>query len=102
MVDNFALPPELRVKVEEVRRAAQELRCAVHNLEFWVLKMGREIEALPDYGHDVFVPLEAINGLLLFGLSTAGMFAVMNRLITSRLRHQPGRPRTEASGETVV
>jgi hypothetical protein len=63
MVDNFALPPELRVKVEEVRRAAQELRCAVHNLEFWVLKMGREIEALPDYGHDVFVPLEAINGL---------------------------------------
>jgi hypothetical protein len=63
MVDNFALPPELRVKVEEVRRAAQELRCAVHNLEFWVLKTGREIEALPDYGHDVFVPLEAINGL---------------------------------------
>jgi hypothetical protein len=63
MVDNFALPPELRVKVEEVRRAAQELRSAVNNLEFWVLKTGREIETLPDYGHDVFVPLEAINGL---------------------------------------
>jgi hypothetical protein len=30
-------------------------------------------------------PLEAINGLLLFGLSTAVMFAVMSRLITSRL-----------------
>jgi Ion channel len=30
-------------------------------------------------------PLEAINGLLLFGLSTAVMFAVMSRLITTRL-----------------
>ena len=29
-------------------------------------------------------PLEAINGLLLFGLSTAVMFAVMSRLITIR------------------
>jgi hypothetical protein len=35
-------------------------------------------------------PLEAINGLLLFGLSTAVMFAVMSRLITNRLRFQPG------------
>jgi hypothetical protein len=33
-------------------------------------------------------PLEAINGLLLFGLSTAVMFAVLNRLITNRLRRQ--------------
>jgi hypothetical protein len=31
-------------------------------------------------------PLEAINGLLLFGLSTAVMFAVMSRLVTNRLR----------------
>ena len=31
-------------------------------------------------------PLEAINGLLLFGLSTAVMFAVMSRLIANRLR----------------
>jgi hypothetical protein len=31
-------------------------------------------------------PLEAINGLLLFGLSTAVMFAVLSRLITTRLR----------------
>ena len=30
-------------------------------------------------------PLEAINGLLLFGLSTAVMFAVMSRLIAIRL-----------------
>jgi hypothetical protein len=33
-------------------------------------------------------PLEAIDGLLLFGLSTAVMFAVMSRLIANRLRHQ--------------
>jgi hypothetical protein len=33
-------------------------------------------------------PLEAVNGLLLFGLSTAVMFAVLSRLITSRLRRQ--------------
>jgi hypothetical protein len=41
-------------------------------------------------------PLEAINGLMLFGLSTATVFAVMSRLITNRL-HPPGslldRPR---------
>jgi len=30
-------------------------------------------------------PLEAINGLLLFGLSTAVMFAILSRLIASRL-----------------
>jgi hypothetical protein len=35
-------------------------------------------------------PLEAINGLLLFGLSTAVMFAVMSHLIISRLRSQLG------------
>jgi hypothetical protein len=33
-------------------------------------------------------PLEAINGILLFGLSTAVMFAVLGRLIKQRLRHQ--------------
>jgi hypothetical protein len=32
-------------------------------------------------------PLEAINGLLLFGLSTAVMFAVLDRMISNRLRH---------------
>ena len=33
-------------------------------------------------------PLEAINGLLLIGLSTAGMFAVLNRMIANRLRRK--------------
>jgi hypothetical protein len=33
-------------------------------------------------------PLEAINGLLLFGLSTAVLFAIMSHLIANRLRHQ--------------
>ena len=37
-------------------------------------------------------PLEAINGLLLFGLSTAVLFAVMSHLIANRLRHQLGQP----------
>jgi Ion channel len=32
-------------------------------------------------------PLEAINGVLLFGLSTALMFAVMSHLIANRLHH---------------
>ena len=36
-------------------------------------------------------PLEAINGVLLFGLSTAVMFAVMSRLITNRLRFRLSR-----------
>ena len=42
-------------------------------------------------------PLEAINGLLLFGLSTSVLFAVMSRLIANRLRFQAGRP-GEAAG----
>jgi hypothetical protein len=33
-------------------------------------------------------PLEAIDGLLLFGLSTGVMFAVMSRLVMNHLRHQ--------------
>jgi hypothetical protein len=37
-------------------------------------------------------PLEAINGLLLFGLSTALMFAVLSRLITNYLRLKVGHP----------
>jgi Ion channel len=43
-------------------------------------------------------PLEAINGLLLFGLSTSLMFAVMSRLITNRLRSQLGHRGEAASG----
>ncbi len=37
-------------------------------------------------------PLEAVNGLLLFGVSTALMFAVLSRLIVNRLRSQLGHP----------
>jgi hypothetical protein len=33
-------------------------------------------------------PLEAINGLLLFGLSTAVMFAVLSRLVTNALHER--------------
>jgi Ion channel len=35
-------------------------------------------------------PLESINGLLLFGLSTSVMFALMSRLIANRLHLLPG------------
>jgi hypothetical protein len=35
-------------------------------------------------------PLESINGLLLFGLSTAVMFAIMSRMIKNRLRFKLG------------
>jgi hypothetical protein len=41
-------------------------------------------------------PLEAIDGLLLFGLSTAVMFAVLSHLITNRLRSQLGPLAEEA------
>jgi hypothetical protein len=42
-------------------------------------------------------PLEAINGLLLFGVSTALMFAVLNRLIMNRLRVRHSRtPRSDS------
>jgi hypothetical protein len=36
-------------------------------------------------------PLEAVNGLLLIGLSTAGMFAVLNRLVAHRLQREGSR-----------
>jgi hypothetical protein len=36
-------------------------------------------------------PLEAVNGLLLFGLSTAIMFAVLSRLIANRLHRDIDR-----------
>jgi hypothetical protein len=35
-------------------------------------------------------PLEAVNGLLLFGLSTSLMFAILSRLITNRLHYEFG------------
>jgi hypothetical protein len=42
-------------------------------------------------------PLEAINGPLLFGLSTAVMFAIMSRLIATDLHLQPGHPGEDAA-----
>jgi hypothetical protein len=37
-------------------------------------------------------PLESINGLLFFGLSTAVLFAIMSQLIANRLRTETGYP----------
>jgi hypothetical protein len=37
-------------------------------------------------------PLEAMNGLLSFGLSTAVLFAVMGRLMADHLRAEVGHP----------
>ena len=45
-------------------------------------------------------PLEAINGLLLFGLSTAVLFAVMSHLIANRLRQLFGQ-REEKSKDAL-
>jgi hypothetical protein len=44
-------------------------------------------------------PLEAINGLLLFGLSTAVMFAVLSRLIATHLGLTHGDPDASASSQ---
>jgi hypothetical protein len=46
-------------------------------------------------------PLEAINGLLLFGISTAGLFAVLSHLIANRLRHQLGQQGEAESPEAL-
>ena len=42
-------------------------------------------------------PLEAINGLLLFGLSASVLFAIMSQLIARRLRAETGH-QNEATG----
>jgi hypothetical protein len=47
-------------------------------------------------------PLEAINGLLLFGLSTAVMFAVLSRLITNRRRHRHRPPLGPAGADDAT
>ena len=46
-------------------------------------------------------PLEAVNGLLLFGLSGALLFAVLGRLIADRLRQQFGQPGGERLAEVL-
>ena len=43
-------------------------------------------------------PLEAINGLLLFGLSTAALFAVLSRLVAGQLPSRPSGAGPAASG----
>jgi Ion channel len=43
-------------------------------------------------------PLEATNGLLFFGLSTAVLFAIMSQLIANRLRSETGY-QTEVTGK---
>jgi carbon starvation protein CstA len=43
-------------------------------------------------------PIEALNGVLLFGVSTALMFTVISRLIEHRLGHGHGPPQGEHSG----
>ena len=45
-------------------------------------------------------PLEAINGLLFFGLSTAVLFAIMSHLISRRLRAEIGHD-VEATGHSA-
>jgi hypothetical protein len=47
-------------------------------------------------------PLESINGLLLFGLSTAVMFAVMSRLFATRLHLNAGGPRSRDTASDNV
>lgn len=44
-------------------------------------------------------PLEAVNGLLFFGLSTAAMFAVLNHLVAARLGPGTRRARVPATEE---
>ena len=50
----------------------------------------------------LFGPLEAINGLLLFGLSTALMFAIMSRLVMNHLRYQFAQQGEEKSSARLA
>ena len=51
---------------------------------------------LPERGR-LLGPLEAMNGLLFFGLSTAVLFAVMSHLIVIHLRAEIGHPSESSS-----
>jgi hypothetical protein len=48
-------------------------------------------DVIPSERWRLLGPLEAINGLLLFGVSTALMFAVLNQLIKGRLGFSPSQ-----------
>jgi Ion channel len=47
-------------------------------------------------------PLEALNGLLFLGLSTAVLFAIMRQLIANRLRTETGNPREAAGNQAPL
>jgi hypothetical protein len=50
-------------EVAEIRRAAGDLLSAISGWETWVLTTGREIQGLPDYGHDTQTPPKVIQGM---------------------------------------
>ena len=54
-------------------------------------------DVLPSERWRLLGPLEAINGLLFFGLSAAVLFAIMSNLISERLRTETGY-QSEAAG----
>jgi Ion channel len=47
-------------------------------------------------------PLEAVNGLLFFGVSTAVLFAIMSQLIAYRLRTEAGHPGAAAGNPSPL
>jgi hypothetical protein len=47
-------------------------------------------DVLPSEQWRLLGPLEAVNGLLAFGLSTAVLFAILNRLIVDHIRIEFG------------
>lgn len=57
------LPPELRGKIGEIRRAATELWDVAHEWAIWAETAGQRIEGLPDYGEEVHTPPDAIAGM---------------------------------------
>jgi hypothetical protein len=61
--EDLSLPPELRGKIGEVRRAVEELRGVTQGWERWVLTAGRMIEAMPPYGGDSHTPPHLIKGM---------------------------------------
>jgi Ion channel len=47
-------------------------------------------------------PLEAVNGLLFFGVSAAVLFAILSQFIADRLRTETGYPRKAAGNPTPL
>jgi hypothetical protein len=61
--DDSPLPPELRGKIGEIRRAATELWNVAHEWAIWAGTAGQRIEGLPVYGDEVHTPPDAIAGM---------------------------------------